>query len=172
MEPVTINLEGLSEFGPFGYLIGHTLAALFFGIIAFRHSALAGKCKGEGCRGDRSESEAQGMVANSHIWRAAISGFLGLANAVAVIVMSVNLFVASLEKANAGSDSQTATTLTANKPQFNGPYTDELCEHFLSQAKACKQAQAVKNHKVQHFVNNVMQGVGPYASAAADAAGE
>lgn len=107
MDPVTINLEGLSEFGPFGYLIGHTLAALFFGIIAFRQTSLAGKCKGEGC---------QDMVANSHICRAVTGGVLGLANAIVVIVMSVNLFVASLDKANSTTASMTTSKVTLCSP--------------------------------------------------------
>lgn len=92
MKPVTINLEGLSEFaaqfGPHGYLIGFGVATLFFLVITRRQITAAGVYY------DKSEN-----IGNSHIVNSVISGVLGLTSLVMVVVISANLFVASLNKA-------------------------------------------------------------------------
>lgn len=131
MEPITINLDGLSEFfaqfGPHGYVFGHAIAAMLFGVFAFRQIALAGKCKGKSCnhQGDaQTQGQRQeGMVGDSHIWRAAITGVVGVANVFIVIVMSANLFIAALERANP----QTVNTATSLHSLSEGVPILNLC---------------------------------------------
>ncbi len=121
MDPVTINFDGLNgfltQFGPHGYVIGHVLAALFFGAFAFRQISLAGACKGKACHhgsdNQTKEQAAQRVVGESHVWRAAITSVIGVANVVIAIVMSANLFIAALEKANPTASTSTATTASA-----------------------------------------------------------
>ncbi len=108
MDPVTINFDGLNEFfaqfGPHGYVMGHAIAAMIFGVFSFRQITMAGRCKGESCHhGSDSQTEeqaARAIVGDSHIWRAAITGVIGAANLAVAITMSVNLFFAALERAN------------------------------------------------------------------------
>lgn len=93
MEPVTINFEGLSEFatqlGPYGHLVGHAMAAMFFGMITWRAAAGAGRCYGEN----------KNMEGNSYIAKAFMSGFVGLFGLIMVMVIAASLFDVSLDKA-------------------------------------------------------------------------
>lgn len=108
MDPATINFDGLNEFfaqfGPHGYVVGHAVAAMIFGAFAFRQIALAGKCKGEACHhvsnNQTKEEAAQGIMGDSHIWRAGTTGVIAVANLAVVIAMSANLFDTALERAN------------------------------------------------------------------------
>lgn len=116
MEPITVNLPDLSAFGPHGYMVGHIVAALIFGAYAFRQIALAGRCKGNSCN-DRSDSQtqeqrSQAVVGDSHIWRGAITGIIGIANVILVLVMSGHMFFEALNKAN-----PTTSSVTASSPQ-------------------------------------------------------
>lgn len=107
MDPVTISFNGLNEFltqfGPFGYLIGHMIAAAFFGFLSWRNIAAAGACHGAasgiGDTDDQRFHHKKKMEGNSHIARSITSGIVGLGNLVIVIVISMNLFLQSFEMA-------------------------------------------------------------------------
>ncbi len=119
MDPVTINLNGLSEFaaqfGPFGYLIGHGLTAMFFGIVAWRNIGVAGTCNGLAYR-DRNnalskEEKQQATQCEVYITRSIVSGFVGVVNFIIAIVVSVNLFCVALDRAKTNSQLPVAATV-------------------------------------------------------------
>lgn len=173
MEPVTINLPDFSalaeQFGPFGYLLGHIVAALIFGAFAFRQISLAGKCHSEGCsdmnNAKTREEKARSAVGDSHIWRGAITGVIGFVNVIMVILLSGQLFDAALNKVNpriastdsTDSTSETLSTGFAWKPSltflesYSGPHADELKRLMAGgiEADAAKAAsEAVKSQEI------------------------
>lgn len=103
MEPVTINFEGFNEFatqfGPYGHLVGHAIVAMFFGMIAWRQIAAAGVYFAKYERADD-------QIGSSHVVRAVASGVVCLASLIMVIVISANLFAASMNKAIAQNNAQ------------------------------------------------------------------
>lgn len=92
MEPVTINLEGLAEFGPYGYLLVYVLVTAALGAFARRHARLAG--------------ETTGDAQSSHIATGIVTTVLGLL-----------LFIVTLSGADAMFDSSIATAQRNLKAQ-------------------------------------------------------
>ncbi len=125
MEPITINLSDFSEFstqlGPYGYVLGHSLAALFFGVIAWRQSGFAGKCYGDSCsdmnNAQSRDEKKQEMVGKAHSVRAIVSSVIGAINVIIVIVMSASLFEKSLDQTTS-SRHETMSMIKSTVKQF------------------------------------------------------
>lgn len=111
MEPVTINLEGLSEFGPLGYILGHLAAGMFFGAIAWRNIACAGSCY----------DNSQTYRGNTHIARSVASGVLSLASLIILFVMSGQLFYQAVQKSSQTASAPHSAHLADFAPNL-GPY--------------------------------------------------
>lgn len=88
MEPVTIDLSGVGELGPYVYLLAYILVTTFFGGISRRHIRLAG-------------SSASSDVANAHGISGAISGALGIVLFIMTLVATGSMFSKSLESRQA-----------------------------------------------------------------------
>jgi len=104
MDPVTINLPDLTQLGPMGFLVGHLVAAIFFGIAAWRQIGAAGVCYGRSCSPTNSsqsqEEKRQEMMAGSHVARSVVGGVIGVVNVIIVMFMSTQMFSRALEKAD------------------------------------------------------------------------
>lgn len=59
MESVTINLEGLREFGPFGYIAAYAMVGMFFGVLGWRQLAHAGTCFGDACSDETTPTKTE-----------------------------------------------------------------------------------------------------------------
>lgn len=105
MDPVTINLPDLTQFGPLGYLAGHLMAAMFFGVLTWRQIGAAGVCYGKSCSdtnldAQNQEQKQQGDMGDAHVARSIVGGIIGTVNIIVVICMSVQMFSQALERAD------------------------------------------------------------------------
>lgn len=117
MEPVTINLDGFNEFvtqsGPFGYIVIHAIVGISFAILAWRAALAAGKCW---------DAQNRGNEGCAYVWRAALSGLIGVANIIAVMAMSFQMFeksaeVAKFSEQRAANDSWAACEIELSEVQ-------------------------------------------------------
>lgn len=109
MDPVTINLPDLTQFGPLGYLAGHLMAAMFFGVLTWRQIGAAGVCYGKSCSDTNLDAQNQEQkqqreigweMGDAHVARSIVGGIIGIVNIIVVICMSVQMFSQALERAD------------------------------------------------------------------------
>ncbi len=82
MEPVTIDLAGLTEWGPYAYLSAYALVTVFLGFIARGHIRSAGATKGD--------------VQASHVASSIVSGLVGIVTAIFTLCSSSQMFDRSI----------------------------------------------------------------------------
>lgn len=73
MEPITVNLSGLSELGPLAYIVAAVVATMFFGIVSWRSIIVAGR--------------VEGGKKDSQIAVAIVAGVAGLVNMIVSLEM-------------------------------------------------------------------------------------
>lgn len=109
MEPVTINLEGLTEFGPYGYLLAYVLVTAAVGAFARRHIRLAG--------------ETTGDAQSSHIATGVVTTVLGLILFLVTLSGADDMFDSSIATAQRNLEAQERAHVAADRaaepPPFN-----------------------------------------------------
>lgn len=87
MDPITINLEGLT-FGPSGYIIALTIVGTILGLISWWQIDASGRCLGV----STDDGDKKDMEGNSHLAIGIVSGLLGIAIVCLVLQMTYLMF--------------------------------------------------------------------------------
>lgn len=165
MEPVTIDLSGLGEFGAYAYPLIYMLVSAFFGTVSRRHLSAAGQCLGEGYNTREKESRIQTMKGRTHLANGAVTGAIGLAAFVTALVTSIMLFDKAAEKMSPTATAATTVCARCLEPSFDG--FSKLEEARLILACAKKEFEAAKTDRAELFVSGRRMKVKDYESRVA-----